>query len=459
MISRRDFLRFLALGSSSVFVQPALSDEQAKGERPPNILIVLSDDHSWHDSGCYGNRIIETPNIDALAARGMRFTHAFTGCAMCIPSRAILYTGLHPHRNGALANHGHYGRTRKGVKGFPQYFEERGYRNALVGKVQVNPAMAFKMVRMNRLDSFLAENKEHPLCMVVASKSPHLPWATESAYDESKIELPPYLVDTPETRRAVSCYYQSVTDCDKEVGEIVALFEKHGLIENSLIVYTSDHGATFPRAKWNLYDASLRVPFIASWPGRIAPGTVSDAMIHLADLLPTCIEISGGGPVEGLDGKSFAPVLLGKADEHHDSVFGTYTMADFSCHNPMRTVRTKTHRYIRNLLPDREWSTLLTIGRTANPPEVDPGYWKSWLEKAETDEGVAARINAILHRPAEELYDLRADPFELNNIAGDPEQGDLLREMRKALDSWMALQGDDGSDIEVTKRPPRRKKK
>lgn len=452
MISRRDFLRFIALGSSSVLVREAFCVSQEKGERPPNILIILSDDHSWHDSNCYGNSVVKTPHIDALAAGGTRFTRAFTGTAMCIPSRAILYTGLHPHRNGALANHSHYGRPKKDVKGFPQYFEERGYRNALIGKVHVNPANAFKTVRMDRLDSFLSENRDHPLCLVVATKSPHLPWAAESEYDESKIDLPPYMIDTPETRRTMACYYQSVTELDNEVGAIMAAFEKHGLIENSLIVYTSDHGATFPHAKWNLYDASLRVPFIASWPGRIAPGSVCDAMIHFADLLPTCNEISGGGPIAGLDGKSFALVLLGEADSHHEKVFGTYSMADFSCHNPMRTVRTGTHRYIRNLLPDREWSTLLTIGRTANPPEVDPGYWESWLKKAKTDESAAARIDAILHRPAEELYDLRTDPHELHNIAHDPEQSDLLDEMRKALEEWMAQQGDEATDVVVTKR-------
>jgi N-sulfoglucosamine sulfohydrolase len=425
---------------------PAMTPASQAADRP-NILLILADDQTWHDVGCYGNKDVRTPNIDRLAGQGMRFTHAFTATAMCAPTRAQLYTGLFPVRNGAYPNHS---RVYKGTKSIVHYLKALGYRVGLAGKKHFGPpaSFPFETVPPRALARFINRAATQPYCLIVASHSPHLPWTQGDAraYDPDKLTLPPYLVDTPETRQALTRYYAEITDFDREVGECLTLVEKSGQANNTLFLYTSEQGAQFPRCKWTCYDTGLRTAFVVRWPGKVQPGAVSDAMIQYVDVVPTLIEAAGGTPPKELDGKSFLPVLLGKADKHREVVYGVHTTRGIiqgsACY-PIRSIRTRTHKYIWNLKAEEKFQNVLTAGRDRG------GYWLSWVKKAKTDAKAARFVTGYQQRPAEELYDLSADPYELNNLAEDPRHRELKEKLRKQLLSWMEQQGDRGIETEL----------
>jgi arylsulfatase A-like enzyme len=230
---------------------------------------------------------------------------------------------------------------------------------------------------------------------------------------------------------------------DSILGDVLNTVAKQGM-SNTLFVYTSDQGANWPFAKWCVYDEGLRVPFIVRWPGKTAPRTVSDAMICLADLLPTFIHASGNAPPENIDGRSFVPVLTGKSKTHRKVVFGTHTGNEnggpgIANHCPARTIRTPTHRYILNLSPDTTFTTHITGCKSG--PHYLP-HWDSWVERAKTDTKAKVTVERYQHRPKEELYDVISDPFEMNNLADNPEQKDLLGSLRRQLAEWCTTQGD-----------------
>lgn len=451
-IDRRSFLKgigagamFMAAGDlrgQGTSAAPATSSRAASRDGRPNIVLILGDDHTYTDAGCYGNKDVQTPNIDKLCSQGMRFTNAHTASAMCVPTRSMLYTGLYPVKTGAYPNHSD---AYANIKTIAQYMKALGYRVALAGKIHVSPkeVFAFDYIKANEPQVEAVMTGEGPFCLIYASIHPHSPWR-RGLYDPAKLTVPPYLADTPETRQALADYYYEVTGLDTEVGMCLDLLDKHKLADNTLTIYTSEQGAQFPHGKWTCYDVGLKVQFIARWPGHIKPGSTSDAMISYVDFVPTAVELAGGKPIEGLNGKSMLPVLTGKADKLHDAVFGVHTTKGIlygsECY-PIRSIRTDTHKYIWNLKPDAAFKNIVT----AKPP----AYWKSWIAKAKTDPKAARLVEEYQHRPEEELYDLANDPFELNNVAAAPANAELKAALRKRLDAFMKEQGDKGIETEM----------
>ena len=417
---------------------------------PPNILLIISDDHSWHDAGCYGNAVIRTPNIDALAAGGMRFTQAFTGTAMCTPSRSMLFTGMYPLRNGAYPNHSD---VRESVVTLPTYFRGLGYRVGLAGKVHVGPRERFPFDYMKRdaAGRFMAEGGDEPFFLVFATDDPHVPWTNDPKYDPAKVIVPPYLVDTPQTRHELARYYTDVTEMDAEVGRVLAALRQSGREQNTIVIYAGDHGAQFPFAKWTLYDAGIRVPFIIRWPGVVKAGT-TDAMVHFIDVLPTLLEIAGGNAAHEIEGRSFAHVLRGEAGrrgvEHRRVVYGIHTtrgIIDGSESYPIRSVRTRDFKYIANLNHEEAFHNILIHSGGSG--------WPSWVERAASDAFAAQRVQMYQQRPPEELYDLRTDPYEMNNLADDPAYKHVREQFSQQLQKWMATQNDQGIETEMKVAP------
>jgi N-sulfoglucosamine sulfohydrolase len=433
----------------------ALTADHASSAEPgrrPHMVVFLADDHSLLDSEVYGARDIRTPNMLRLAASGMTFTHAFVASPSCAPSRAALLTGLMPARNGAEANHA---KPRAAIKKLPAYLKELGYEVAAFGKVshykhtadygfdhyahdafhehQAIPA-ALKWIRERKSDK--------PLCLFVGSNWPHVPWPeTNSPNEVATATFPPTLADTPETRRARSLYFAAVTRMDEELGQVLGAANER-LGTNVLFLMTSDHGAQFPFAKWNCYDAGIRTPLLVSWPGMIKPGLRTGAMVSWVDLLPTLIELGGGLPPASIDGRSFAAVLLGRSTESRDRIFTTHSADGKMNIYPMRSVRTRDWKLILNLHPEFKFTTHIDLAPRGDKPGYWGGYWDSWVRAGETNADAAAKVKRYHHRPAIELYDLRADPHEQHNLAGDPAQGDRVKEMRAELVGWMQDQND-----------------
>jgi arylsulfatase A-like enzyme len=431
------------------------------GKRP-NIVMYISDDHGIDFLGCYGNKDIKTPNIDALAKEGMLFSDMFAASPTCAPSRSVLWTGLYPARNGCMGNHTV---CRDDVTSLPTYLDRLGYRVVLANKRHTKPKEVFCFEYINAalprnpanprkyrreglnirtIDEFLSEHSknqpEKPLCLILGDSSPHVTWEPNKTYDPATLQLPRFIVDTKLTRRAMANYYQDITTMDKRVGQTRAMLKKYGFDDNTLFIYTTDQGSEWPHSKWTVYDTGIHVPFIAVWPGKIKPRSVCDAMISFVDITPTFIDIAGGQQPEGLDGKSFLDVLSGKTKAFHKYIYASHTRDGNMNVFPQRGVRDSRYKYILNLRPENKWTTHFT--KVPGIPDSHKQVWDTWVEKAKIDTKVAKLIDIIEHHPAEELYDLRTDPYEFNNIADRPENRPVLREMRDRLNEWMLSQND-----------------
>ena len=419
----------------------------------PNIVIYLSDDHGKGDSGPYGNKAVRTPTLDALAKESLVFDRAFASSPTCTPSRSSIYTGLYPMRNGA---HGNHSRINDRIKTWPAYFKDLGYRVVLIGKTHIAPRKNFDFEYIDahmvtngpplteefnptRVEQFLtshmATNKS-PLCLIIADWNPHVFWTENHGYDPATVDLPPYLFDTKETREMRTRYYSDVTLMDTTLHTCLESIQQHGL-GDALFIYTSDQGAQWPHAKWNLYDAGIAVPFMIHWPGHVTPGR-NNALVSMVDLLPTLLEVGGGKAPKGIDGQSFLPVILGKKKEFHQEIYAAHTGDGEMNKFPCRCLRTATEKYILNLDPNHIYTSHIT---SANA-EDGRYYWDSWVAAAKTNAAAAAMIQRDQHRPAEEYYDLTTDPDELHNQIENPHYAKRIATLREKLAKWRTQQGE-----------------
>lgn len=421
----------------------------AKADRPPDIVIFLTDDQSQLDCTPYGSTL-RTPNMQRLADNGLTFTHAFVASPSCAPSRAALLTGLMPAHNGAEPNHA---KPRAEIKKWPAYFQELGYEVVAFGKVgHYNQTADYGFDHFEHagfhdpegipsavrwLKDRPRENAK-PLCIFVGSNWPHVPWPkTAEGYDLAALRLPAGSIDTPATREWRARYAAAVSRADDELGQVYAAAHDT-LGTNIIFLFSADHGAQWPFAKWNLYDSGVRVPLIVQWPDGIKPGTRTDAIVSWIDFLPTLIEAAGGTPPKNIDGKSFLPVLLGKTTTHRDRIFNTHSGDGRFNVYPMRSLRTAEWSYILNLHPDFAFTTHIdlpvNLGQRA--------YFSTWEAAAVTNAQAAAIVKRYHERPSEELYDLTVDPFEQHNLATDSAQASRLNQMRAAVEAWMRESGD-----------------
>ncbi len=430
--------------------EKALEWRKSVPKLKPNIVVFIGDDHSVLDSQVYGTREIRTPNMQRVADAGMTFTHAFVASPSCAPSRAALLTGLMPSRNGAEANHS---KPRPDVKKLPAHLQELGYEVVAFGKVS-----HYKHTKDYGFDYFahdafhehaaipaalkwLRERKaDKPLCMFVGSNWPHVPWPEKTKNAEA-VSLPTTQVPTPETQHARSLYHAAVARMDDELGRVYDV-ARDVLGTNMLFIHTSDHGAQFPFAKWNCYDAGIRVSLLVAWPGVITPLRRTDAMVSWVDLLPTLIEAAGGTSPDDIDGCSFLPVLRGETSTHRDRIFATHSSDGNMNVYPIRAIRTTDWKFILNLHPEFSFHSHVDLAPRDDKPGYWGGYWSSWTNAAKTNAYAAATVERYHQRPAEELYDLRNDPFETNNLAADPQHARRATSLRSELEAWMRSQGD-----------------
>lgn len=430
----------------------------ARGQERPNIVVIVGDDHGT-ELGCYGNRVIRTPNLDALAAEGTRFEYAFCTTASCSPSRAVLLSGLHSHANGqyGLQHAEHKQSAHPWVKGLPNLLRAAGYRSACVGKYHVAPESSFHFddyitgggrnpMRMAELaEAWIRKEDTRPFFLYFCFNDPHragrgfgndreYPGVREVTYDPAAIPVPGFLPDRPEVRQELAGYYQAISRLDQGVGRLMQALRETGRLRNTLVLYTGDHGMPFPGAKTSMYEPGLRVPLIVRLPNARRRGIVSRAMVTLADVTPTLLEFAGArGPDYPLHGRSFLKVVEETDPPGWDEIFASHQFHEITMYYPMRTVRTRRFKLILNL---------------AHPLPVP---FASDLWGSETWQGVLRRgdrtygartLEAFLHRPRFELYDLESDPLETKNLADDPRYADTLKELQAKLRAWQEKTGD-----------------
>jgi len=446
------------LCASSLNVSAQSSSSLNGASDRPNILFILTDDQSKIDIGAYGHKSLETPNMDQFALESMVFENAFTSTAMCVPSRTSLYTGLHPMRHGAHPNHAP---IRSNVTSVANHLDALGYKVGLIGKIHVNPASTFNFHYLKDLLDFEWDSKltkdemllamktlsadGNPFVLFICISNPHTPWPGEWNKNPDEIELPNHLFDDAKTRLTLSRYYAHVEVADKKVGEAIEAARELNFYDEMVTFLSSDHGAEFVHGKYTLYDAGMNVPFMVRWPGKVKPGSGSNALVQFVDVVPTMIEIAGGQEVDSLDGRSILPVLLLENKEHHKYVYGTSSKDGNKTDYPIKAIRTTKYKYLLN--PEFEetytsWITDSTLGTEWPGYDRHYGYWLTWMDAAKVNDRAKKFVNNYLHRPMEELYDLETDPDELNNIADDSTVISVKMDLRQRLKNWMISQQD-----------------
>lgn len=440
---------FMALG------QPAMAGDRHRSPpvapARPNLVIFLADDLG-RDVPPWGDANARTPNITKLAKDGLSFDRAFVASPACAPSRAALLTGLMPARNGSEANQQ---APRDDVRKLPAYLHDQGYEVVAFGKVSHYKQTGMYGFDHYEHDSFhdpegipaairwlrARKDKSKPLAIFIGSNWPHVPWPTTTeGYRPDAIKLPSQTVDTPITRDARARYYAAVSRLDQELGETLNTVDKV-LGPDTFVLFSSDHGAQWPFGKWNLYDTGTRVPMIVRWRGHVRAGARTDAMVSWIDILPTLVELAGGKPDKGIDGRSFAGALKTSVRFQGRSEIYTTHNNDGSINvYPMRSVRTDRWKYINNLHPEYTYTTHIDLWAK----RLDSGgYFPSWRRAAQSDPAAKAIVDRYYRRPGEELYDLKADPQELHNLAADPRYAGVLKPLRVKLAAWRAAQKDD----------------
>jgi len=423
-----------------------------------NVLLIIADDLG-PDAGCYGGWI-KTPHIDALAAGGVRFTHAFATTASCSASRAVLLTGLYTHSNGQFghAHQPHNFHTHSWIKSLPAQLKTAGWRTGIVGKLHVQPAGVYPwdadMTNGNEGNRGVAgmadrartfvNASDKPFFLVVGFADPHrggkgfandktYKGVPDFAFDPKDVRVPEFLPDLPAVREELADYARAVMRMDHGVGLLSKMLGETGRDKDTLVIFLSDNGIPFPGAKTTAYDSGLRLPLIVSRGPGGPSGVTNSAMVNWVDIVPTVLDWAGVKPAQPLPGRSLLPILDKAAPEGWDQVFASHVFHEVTNYYPMRVVRTRKYKLILNLAHGLEFpfASDLLASRT----------WQAVLDGKVQKLGVRDRAT-YLNRPAEELYDIEADPLETRNLAGDAKYAEVLSDLRGRLKTWRAATKD-----------------
>lgn len=437
----------------------------AAGERP-NVLLIVSEDNG-PELGCYGDPYARTPNLDRLAAEGVRFDNAFVPYAICSPSRAAFLTGLYPHQNGqiGLATH-RFAMYRGDTPNFVTLLKPAGYCTGLIGKLHVNPETAFSFdfraipgANFDRkIDSaeyaaaaarFFKQAGERPFFLSVNLPDAHLPFVRQ-AHGRPAQPVGPDVVkpmawvgaDSPRIREQVADYYNCLARLDEGVGLLLAELDRSGRAGQTLVFYIGDHGAQFPRGKGTVYEGALRVPLLVRWPGKVKAGTARRELVSTVDLLPTALLAAGlGSAAKDLPGRALQPLLRGEpVDGWREYIYGLTTGSFPRACFVQHSIRDARWKLISSPRPDTENLDAGTYLDPAHPHYVVSGATPE--EQAAAPAAVREAWARWSRPPRYELYDLASDPCEWRNLAEDPRHQEVKSRLIAALEQWQELTRD-----------------
>lgn len=440
----------------------------------PNILFVLSDDHSYPFLSCYGDTNVRTPALDRMAAEGMKFHRFFTAAPQCVPSRAAYLTG----RSAVAARMTRFSSPlpRDEMTFMEMLRADAGYFTGIAGRSfhldgsggvdgteygRILAAQNMKtfaarvdylctgsdIVAIEQLREFLAlKPAEKPFCLWLNFSDPHHPWTPPAGDrpDPAALQLPAYLPDLPGVREQLADHCGEINRLDRAMQRVLELIESRGFAANTLVIFAGDNGMAFPHGKGSLYDPGANVPLVVRWPGVIKAGGESRALLSAEDIAPTILAAAGLAPGPKMSGRSFLPLLRGEAFTPNAHIFiergphaSTPVTVDIrsNSYDLGRAVRSDRYKLIYNCTP---WIPYAP---------VDSGGGAGWRQmSAAAEAGELSEAYRLTYfttpRPVYELYDLEADPAELNNLSGRPELWETERALRIALAQKMTADFD-----------------
>jgi len=446
-----------------------IQGHSARAAERLNLLLITVDDMSADSVGAFGCKLADTtPNIDRLAEEGLRFAHAHVQVGNCMPSRNVMWSGRYPHNNGVegfyqvkdphypvlvdlMKGAGYFTAIRHKVSHSTPYHP---YAWDLVldtlpdgSKAHVKDPASYGVSTARGIRAAKAEGK--PFCLLINIADPHKPFYAQARRGETipdphvpsrvftpdEPPTPGFLFEDPVVSKELAHYYSSVRRADDGVGHILQALDESGEADDTLVMFLSDHGMPLPFAKTQLYHHSTHTPLIFRWPGVAKPGTLDDRhMVSAVDLLPTLLDVVGIAHPEGMDGRSFGPLLKGEPQDGREMVIKEYNENAGGSRDPMRAVQTKRFLYLFN--PWSNGERIMATATTGTPT------YRRMAELAETDRTIAARHDLYQHRVVEELYDVENDPDCLVNLIDVPAHQQELARLREALEAWMVETGD-----------------
>jgi N-sulfoglucosamine sulfohydrolase len=452
-----------------VYLMFALACLPVAGAELPNLLLITVDDMNADSVGVYGSAVPgTTPSIDRLASQGMRFDMAHVQVANCAPSRNVMWSGRYPHSNKVL---GFYQVREPGYPVLADLMSDAGYFTAIRHKttdstpyhpypwdmildtneqgekLDKRDAQSFGQSTRRLIEA--AKKAGKPFSLLVNVSDPHVPfvgfnrkgnpiddpYVPSRSFTPAEVAVPGFLPDDAVVREELAHYYSSVRRADDTVGEVLRALEEGGMADNTLVLLLSDHGMPFPFAKTQLYHHSTRTPLIVRWPGVIKSGAVdTQHMVSAVDILPTLLSAIGAAVPEGVEGRSFLPLLKGQVQENRQRVFKEYHETAGGSPAPSRAVESPGYLYVFNPWSDGQYAMKSATTSTKT--------FKRMQEMAKTDKAMAERVSFYFRRTVEEFYDVEADPDCLNNLIAAPDHAQRIESFRDDMQYWM-VQTDD----------------
>jgi N-sulfoglucosamine sulfohydrolase len=419
-------------------------------KKKPNIILFITHDQGQL-IGCYDSpqmpNTLNTPNIDNLAKEGVQFKSNFCTAPQCSPSRGSIMTSLYPHQNGLMGLVNLGWTLPETNKTLPMFLRDNGYTTYLVGlqhESRDNSTLGYDLIIPQRFRNVLSlrrmkrdipdffdklKQQKEPFYACIGTFGSHIPYkGWGEPVDPDSIKVPPFLPDDEDIRMDFAELYGNIHTVDDLVGQVLGHLEDADLRDNTIFIYTTDHGIAFPRAKCTLYDPGIKTTFIMTLPESdvLTGGRIIDSMISNIDLLPSVLELIGAEVPTNIEGRSFLPILTGKTNKIRSEIFVEKTYHDI--YDPMRGIRTENYKYIKNF----EKSDVLfeipeDMRNTARCGGVFMNKYPELYEK---------------ERMPEELYDLENDPNETNNVINDPDYKVIVAELKTKLNTWMTQTND-----------------
>jgi len=437
-------LKVVGLGSASLAAGQVVFAAK-KNHQKRNVLLYVVDDQGTNDAGCYGNGVIKTPGLDKLAGEGTRFTHSFCTSASCSASRSVILSGRHNHATGQYGHQHGYNHfvSFPNIKTLPVLLAGAGYRTISAGKYHVAPEKTYHFQHYptsNRGGSpaqmaencrkYIADDDKRPFFLYFCTSEPHRPFKRggSDTFDPKDVIVPPYLPDTPECRQELAKYYGSVQRTDSGLVRLMEILKQTGHWDDTMIIYISDNGIAFPGAKTTLYEPGMRLPCVVRNPFAKKKGIATNAMVTWADITPTILDFAGAMPDKpGFHGRSFLSVLEEQNPVGWDEIYASHTFHEITMYYPMRVVRGRRYKLLWNIAYGLSYPFASDLWKSET--------WQGILKRGEKLYGRRS-IEAYLHRPKFELYDLQNDPHEINNLADNPKYSKILGELKGKLKAF-----------------------
>lgn len=472
----------------------------ASSAAPRNVVLFVTDDQS-PDAGCYGNKIIQTPNMDALARDATLFTHAFCTTASCSASRSVILSGLHNHANGHYGHQHNYHKFNaySNIVGLPVWLSKGGYRTARCGKYHVAPESVYQfeqtipgptrspVVMANNCEEFIKADSDKPFFLYICTSDPHrgggdatelphqpnrfgnpkagakgYPGVQEVMYEPKDVIVPGFLPDTPTCRAEIAQYYQSVSRIDQGLGRLIEILNEAGKWDDTLFIYISDHGIAMPGAKTTVYEGGMRSPCLVRNPYNERRGITTDAMVSWTDIAPTIVDFAGGldaktGHVKQEVVKQVAPPARGtqttgksKRGQFHGrsflNVLDQKETEGWDVVHASHTFHEIQMYYPMRVVRERRYKLIWNIAHPLSFPFASDLWaaptWQAQFKLGKDAPYGAQTVHSYMFRPKFELFDLQNDPYEGHNLAADPQHADLLANMIAKLKDFQQKTND-----------------